>query len=301
MNIRIYEYIIAVAEQKNITRAAEKCYISQPALTQQIKKLEKEFGFALFKKEGKNLIPTAQGEIFLTTARRILQVERETMQRIEELKQSTPKTYRIFADISIRNILIEQIWPKFQQSYPEIKLQILSGDIEQAWEYLEKHLTDVGVFPFQGNCPSTVECICIEQSEFLLVMPQDHPAVPEFLAHGIQPDFLQNETFILNQEFSFFSSVQQKIMDSFHFKPSQVLHSHSMKAILQMVEIGKGVSLFPAFLLPLVPPSCITFSFQPSWNFQYVAAYPKTRRLNVYDELLVSLLTRHYDQFHPGS
>lgn len=86
MNTRIYEYILAAAEQKNITKAAELCYISQPALTQHIKKLEKQLEITLFEKSGNALVPTRQGEIFLTTARRMLQIEQETLQRIEQLK-----------------------------------------------------------------------------------------------------------------------------------------------------------------------------------------------------------------------
>lgn len=86
MNTKIYEYILAVAEQKNITKAAEQCYISQPALTQHIKKLEKQLGFLLFEKSKNTLVPTRPGEIFLTTARRMLQIEQETIQRIEQLK-----------------------------------------------------------------------------------------------------------------------------------------------------------------------------------------------------------------------
>lgn len=86
MNTRIYEYILAAAEQKNITKAAESCYISQPALTQHIKKLEKQLEITLFEKSGNTLVPTRQGEIFLTTARRMLQIEQETLQRIEQLK-----------------------------------------------------------------------------------------------------------------------------------------------------------------------------------------------------------------------
>lgn len=87
MNTRIYEYIVAVADCGNITRAAKQCFISQPALTQHIKKLEKQYGITLFEKKDGFLVPTKQGELVITTARRMHQVERETLLRIAELKK----------------------------------------------------------------------------------------------------------------------------------------------------------------------------------------------------------------------
>ena len=54
MNTRIYEYLMAVAEYKNISQAAQQCFISQPALTQHIKKLEKQLGTPVFEKKGKH-------------------------------------------------------------------------------------------------------------------------------------------------------------------------------------------------------------------------------------------------------
>ncbi len=90
MNTKIYEYMIAVAEQKNITNAAKQCYVSQPALSQHIKNLESQLGVTLFEKTKGAVIPTRQGEVFLTTARRMLQIEQETLKRIEQLKLNLP-------------------------------------------------------------------------------------------------------------------------------------------------------------------------------------------------------------------
>lgn len=132
MNTRIYEYLLTVAEHKNISQAAMSCFISQPALTQHIKKLEGQLGAPLFERKNHELIPTTQGEIFLTTARRMLKIEQETLSHIEELRQNTPVTYRIFVDIEMRNLLIEQILPKFLTIYPGLKPTLISGDIHTA-------------------------------------------------------------------------------------------------------------------------------------------------------------------------
>lgn len=64
MNTRIYEYLLAVAEYKNISQAARSCFISQPALTQHIKKLERQLGTPLFEKRAVNWFPPLRGRSF---------------------------------------------------------------------------------------------------------------------------------------------------------------------------------------------------------------------------------------------
>ena len=65
MNEESLRYILAVEEEGNISRAAEKCFVSQPAMSQTIKKLEKELGVSLFTKQGGCLVPTEEGSIVL--------------------------------------------------------------------------------------------------------------------------------------------------------------------------------------------------------------------------------------------
>ena len=86
MDTNIYRSIIAIEDEGTITRAAERCFVSQPALSQQIQMLEKKLNCRLFQKENGRMIPTPQGKIFLTSARRMILIEDETENRIRQLK-----------------------------------------------------------------------------------------------------------------------------------------------------------------------------------------------------------------------
>ena len=77
MDLRQLEYIVQIAEENNITRAAEKLYITQSALNQQLLKLEKELGVPLFHRSRTDWHPTEAGEIYLSAARKMLQNEKE--------------------------------------------------------------------------------------------------------------------------------------------------------------------------------------------------------------------------------
>ena len=86
MTTKVYEYMLAIQREGNISKAAEKCYISQPALSQQVKILEKKLNCTLFRQENGRMIPTRAGEIFLITADRIVQTEQETRQKLDALR-----------------------------------------------------------------------------------------------------------------------------------------------------------------------------------------------------------------------
>ena len=298
MNTRIYEYLMAVAEYKNISQAEQQCFISQPALTQHIKKLEKQLGTPVFEKKGKHLVPTRQGEIFLTAARRMLKIEQETMEHIEKLRQDTPADYKIFVDIDMRNLLIEQILPKFRKACPGLKPTLVSGSIHTAWDYLDSRCVDAGVFPLHGDSPSHIDCVSVEHSEYILLLPPKHSAAEYFSVHGVDMQLLQKETFILNQEFSFFHDLQWQILNFYQLIPSQILYTHSLKSTVQMVLEKRGVAFFPNTIMPFLPPSCTACSFNPPWRFQYVVAYAKKYGLNNYHTQLANLLIAHYKQFH---
>ena len=86
MTTKVYEYMLAIQREGNISKAAEKCYISQPALSQHVKILEKKLNCTLFRQENGRMIPTRAGEIFLITADRIVQTEQETRQKLDALR-----------------------------------------------------------------------------------------------------------------------------------------------------------------------------------------------------------------------
>lgn len=297
MNTRIYEYLLAVAEYKNISQADRSCFISQPALTQHIKKLERQLGTPLFEKKGSQLVPTTQGKIFLTTARRILNVEQETLDRIEKLRRDIPVTYRIFVDIEMRNLLIEQILPKFLLLYPRLKPVLISGGLHTAWDFLDSHYVDVGIFPLHGEYPPSIDSISVLHSEYILLLPPGHPAAEHFSSYGVDMQQLLEDTFILDQEYSSFHDLQWQILHYHNFAPAKIMHTHSMRSTVQMVLNGQGVSFFPNTIMPFLPASCKACSFNPPWRFQYVVAYAKSRGLNIYHTQLANMLTEHYGQF----
>ena len=78
MDTKQIEYILKIAEENNITHAAEKLHLTQPALNQQLLRLERELGIPLFHRSRTDWRPTRAGEIYLENARKMLQIKQET-------------------------------------------------------------------------------------------------------------------------------------------------------------------------------------------------------------------------------
>ncbi len=85
MDTHLIEHIIKIAEEKSITKAAEKLYLTQSALNQQLLKLERELGIPLFRRAKTEMIPTRAGEIYLKGAREILRTKSRTYAEISDL------------------------------------------------------------------------------------------------------------------------------------------------------------------------------------------------------------------------
>ena len=105
MNTKVLEYFIAAAEEQNISRAAERCFISQPALSQHIKELEKQLGVPLFTRTGHSVALTDFGRVYLNNALAILRTEQQTLDKIKALRESLQSHLRIITTERMKSIL----------------------------------------------------------------------------------------------------------------------------------------------------------------------------------------------------
>lgn len=85
MNLRDIEYVVKIAEEQNLTRAAEKLFVTPSALTQHLSHLEKEIGTPLFFRSRNGWTPTVAGKIYLKTAQEMLYMQRETYKQLQDV------------------------------------------------------------------------------------------------------------------------------------------------------------------------------------------------------------------------
>ena len=142
MNLKSIEYFLIVAEEMNVTRAAERLNISQQALSSHIKRLEDEYSVELFyRKPVFRLTPAGEKMIFF--GRQILQSESSMRAAFSDITENARATLRLGISRLRSNVFFPMIWDRFAPSHPNISIEIVNGNSQKLDELLQAGKIDV--------------------------------------------------------------------------------------------------------------------------------------------------------------
>ena len=145
MELRHIRYFLAVAEEMNFTRAAEKLCIAQPPLSRQIQDLENELGTKLFNRSPHHMELTEAGEIFRQYGSRILELSEKSVEDIREMDNGLQGTI-YFSNVEghAPNLLAKWI-AEFQKEYPNVKYNLWNGNTDDIVSRIKKGLCDLAI------------------------------------------------------------------------------------------------------------------------------------------------------------
>ena len=163
-------YILAIAEERNITHAAERLHVAQPSLTQSLKKIEKELGTKLFVRRKYGLDPTDSGKLYIEMARDVtgrINVFREDLRKMND-----PMKGQLSLGASWYNTLLyfSDFVPRFSSDYPDAQLRLIEKNSAGLMEMLKGHEADMIIvheYPkeYPGQQPVPAKDICRELLE----------------------------------------------------------------------------------------------------------------------------------------
>jgi len=145
MDIRHMKYFLAIAEEKSISRAAKKLYISQPPLSQQLKALEEELGVRLFERTTRSLEITDAGRIFRERALQIVELLDSTVKEVRDSMSEMQGMLSVGFVASSGAALLPDRIPDFNRSYPEITFQIREGSTHRILDLLNSGIIEIGI------------------------------------------------------------------------------------------------------------------------------------------------------------
>jgi LysR family hydrogen peroxide-inducible transcriptional activator len=145
MTLQQYQYILALDSERNFVRAAEKCFVTQPSLTMQVKKLEDELGVKIFDRSKKPLIPTPIGEQIIAQARIAVQESNRIKELIKESQNELSGELRIGIIPTLAPYLLPLFAANFEKDYPNIRLLVQELQTERIIEQLRKDDLDLGI------------------------------------------------------------------------------------------------------------------------------------------------------------
>lgn len=155
MDFRQLEYLVTIAEEANFTRAAEKLFVSQPALTQQMQKLEKELNTEVFDRSGRQIRLTPSGEILYRHAQSIFREIADAQREVQELQSLERGTLHIGVVQTVNAYLMPTLVAQFRQAYDGIHLIIQELAMDEIEQGLEQGKLQLGIGFLPTTFPNT--------------------------------------------------------------------------------------------------------------------------------------------------
>lgn len=187
--------LLVLAEEKSYTKTAEKCNITQPAVTQHIKSLEKFYNIKIFKRRGNQLIVTNEGKILLKNAKRLVAMNKNLE---KEINQSLTNSKKLDIGITLTagGYFIPEILNVFKEKFPSMRFNFHTDIAENIYDRLKHYELDFAII---DGTPSNknFESFLLAKDELIIIAPKDHPLTKE---KDVTLDMLKKEKFILRHE-----------------------------------------------------------------------------------------------------
>ncbi len=244
MELYQMEYVLAVADTGNFSLAARACHVGQPALSQQVARLEKELGVSLFARSSRSVVLTEAGQEFVRRAREILQRSealRSEMYRYAGLRKGTLNLGII---TSLQCINFGAMLSAFCGTYADIALNIVQAGTYRLLDMLTERTADVAFLNRPGGSfPSALDFRRLGEDRYSLAVPRLHPLAGR---KEVSLRELAGEKFIFHQNGQVAAELCRNACREAGFEPQVVCHSADPTTGLYMVQGGLGVAFLPS-------------------------------------------------------
>jgi len=248
LNLRDLKYTLAIAETRHFGRAAERCFVSQPTLSGQIKKLEEELGVIIFERTNRSVTVTPIGEEILAHARLLLEQASAIEQIARAHQDPLAGPLRIGAIPTLSPYLMPLILVPLKRRYTQLKL-VLSEEITAALlNRLHRHELDAALLATPVEDPD-LEQIHLFDEPFWLAHPHKHPLYDK--DEITSRDLEEIELLLLSEG----HCLTHQVMEVCHLseRPQHGemadLRAASLETLLQLVGAGFGCTLVPALAI----------------------------------------------------
>ena len=248
MNLRDLQYIIAVAETRHFGKAAERCYVSQPTLSGQIRKLEEELGVVIFERTSRSVAITPVGEQILAIGRQITEQVDAIQQLARAQQDPLAGPLRLGAIPTLSPYLMPLILLPLKRRHAQMKLVLSEELTESLLQRLHHHEIDAALLATPVEDPRLDE-IPLFDEPFWVAFPRKHDF---YTREKIRLRDLQQEELLLLSEGH---CLAQQALDVCHLKDRQVqgqmadLRAASLETLIQLVRSGFGITLIPALAM----------------------------------------------------
>ena len=241
MEVHQLRYVCAIADTGNFSRAAERCQIAQPSLSQQVQKLEEDLGAKLFDRLGRSIRLTEAGRAFIPQARAILEQMDAARSSAADKNADLRGNVAVGVIPTVAPYLMPRYTAAFAKKYPDAKLRI----VEDTTSVLVKGLRDLSIDVAILALPlrhKDLELFPIRTEPLFAVLRSDHPRAPR---KSLALKDLRGESFVMLRDGHCFRDLSMGACAHARITPNIAFESGQFSSLLGMVAAGVGVSLVP--------------------------------------------------------
>jgi LysR family transcriptional regulator, hydrogen peroxide-inducible genes activator len=235
------KFIVAVAQERNFRRAAEKCFVTQPALSIGIKKLEEELNVTIFERSRTEVTLTEIGEKIVEQANVILDQAANLKEMAKLGKNQLNGLFKLGMIHSIGPYLLPEMIPILRQTAPNMPLEIEENITNNLEIQLKNGVIDAAIIALPFDVPGVVTQAMYDE-DFAVVVPNNHRWANR---KSIEPEELSEEkVLLLNSGHCFSNQVIQACPEL--SRKGEILQGNSLETIRNMVASNLGISVLPA-------------------------------------------------------
>ena len=301
MDLKQLNYIVVIAEEQNLTKAAERLFVSQSTLSLFLSKLEKELGLTLFGREKNRLSITPAGELYVETAKKILDMKKELYEKLHIYQNENTLNIGISSELMLQ--IFAKVFAKFKPLAPNFTVNVMEGRAVAILDKLHENKLDVAIIG-RGEIirDNRYHIQLMKKEEVWLLIPPNHPGAHAASANYDNPpvadmSLFSNESYSLAPRDTCDYQIAFKMFNDYHMNAGVVCELHSTIAQFRMVLQGLCLSVTPSYCIPRDMALLVCRPDKPYYRYM-LCLQRKDRRPSQDEKMLMNLLKDAYDHYY---
>ena len=241
IKLKDLRYLVAVADSRHFGRAAERCFVSQPTLSAQLKKLEEYLGVRLIERQPNNVCLTSAGEQIVARARRILEASDEVVALARTHRDPLAGRLRVALLPTIGPYLLPRVSQAIRRALPRLELRLYEYQTAPMLEKLKAGELDLGILALPVELDG-LEARELFAEPFTVALPERHRLAKR---ERLQVADLEGEPLLLLEEGHCLRDQALEVCSRIGAGEAQDFRATSLETLRQMVATGAGITLLP--------------------------------------------------------
>lgn len=246
MDTRYLTYILTIAEEKNMTKAAKKLYVSQSSLSQYLTKLEQEIGTPLFFRTRGELVLTPAGRLYAEAAKKVIRIKRQLYRDMAGLENRGHITIGVTSQFGLE--MLTELIPPFKTCFPNVTVEITESNVPALTRLIKEENIDCAIMALNDTEAFDQEQVdVLRREEVYWAIPRSHPYCAKNPGRPITLEELgenfHNDNILLAKKGSTLRRLADQVTEAAHLTLTTVCETNSIIANRSMVAMGIGVTL----------------------------------------------------------